>query len=268
LPVWPPSPPGETAAPDISVDAFHKGRFHLVQPARGGHRAGMDALVLAAAVPSSFAGQAADFGAGAGAVGLAVAARCPMASLLLVEKSPEMAAYARRSLGLEANRHLADRISLLTADVTAPASARDAAGLSVASADFVVMNPPFNDAIDRATPDDLKRTAHVMDADLFEAWLRTAASVARPRAGLAIIARPVSLAPILAAMGRRFGGAEIIAVHARAARPAIRIVVRARRGARGGLSLLPPLVLQQDDGRTFTQRAEAINCGQASLFGD
>lgn len=228
----------------------------------------MDALVLAAAVPSDFAGQVADFGAGAGAVGLAVTARCPEATVLLVENSPEMADFARRSIDHETNRHFAGRVSLLTADVTAPAGVRQAVGLAARSVDFIVMNPPFNDAVDRATPTDLKRAAHVMDGDLFGAWLRTAASIARPRAGVAIIARPVSLGPILAAMERRFGSAEMVAVHARASRRAIRIVIRARRGSRGGLSLLPPLVLQQDDGRTVTERAEAISSGQASLFGD
>ncbi|TJW38699.1 MAG: methyltransferase, partial [Mesorhizobium sp.] len=49
----------------------------MVQPKKAGHRAGMDAMMLAAAVPSSFAGRLADFGAGAGAAGLAVLSRCP-----------------------------------------------------------------------------------------------------------------------------------------------------------------------------------------------
>ncbi|TIW14778.1 MAG: methyltransferase, partial [Mesorhizobium sp.] len=59
-----------TTAPDTpahTVDAFHRGRFWLVQPSQGGHRAGMDAMMLAAAVPSGFSGRLADFGAGAGA---------------------------------------------------------------------------------------------------------------------------------------------------------------------------------------------------------
>ena len=55
-----------------------------------GHRAGMDAMMLAAAVPSGFAGRLADFGAGAGAAGLAVASRCPAAEVVLVENAPEM----------------------------------------------------------------------------------------------------------------------------------------------------------------------------------
>jgi len=79
--------------PAHTVDAFHRGRFWLVQP-RTGHRAGMDAMMLAAAVPSAFAGRLADFGAGAGAAGLAVLSRCPAAEVVLVERSSEMAGFA------------------------------------------------------------------------------------------------------------------------------------------------------------------------------
>ncbi len=53
----------------------------------------------------------------------------------------------------------------------------------------------------------------------------------------------------------------------RADRPAIRIVVRARRGSRAALALLPPLVLHAADDR-FSAEADAINNGRASLFGD
>ncbi|EJZ16614.1 methyltransferase small, partial [Rhizobium sp. Pop5] len=33
-----------------TIDAFHRGAFHLVQPKGRGHRAGMDAMLLAALV--------------------------------------------------------------------------------------------------------------------------------------------------------------------------------------------------------------------------
>ena len=29
-----------------TLDAFHRGAFHLLQPAKGAHRAGMDAMLL------------------------------------------------------------------------------------------------------------------------------------------------------------------------------------------------------------------------------
>ena len=49
-----------------TLDAFHRGNFWLVQPKGVGHRAGVDAMILAASVPSDFSGKLADFGAGGG----------------------------------------------------------------------------------------------------------------------------------------------------------------------------------------------------------
>jgi len=253
--------------PAFTIDAFHRGDFWLVQPRDAGHRAGMDALMLAAAVPSGFRGHLADFGAGAGAAGLAVAARCPDATVTLVEQSAEMAGFARQTLAHEGNARLASRVSLLEADVTLTGKARAAVGLADDSCDFVIMNPPFNMASDRSTPDELRRRAHVMEDGLFETWLRSAAAVARPRAGLALIARPQSLPQILAALAGRFGSAEIIPIHPRADAAAIRIVLRARKGARGGLALRPPLILHEH-GHKLSARADATSNGQASLFGD
>ncbi len=257
-----------TVLPEETVDAFHGGRFWLAQPRKGGHRAGMDALVLAAAAPAGFRGVVADFGAGAGAVGLAVLARCPDARALLVERSDEMAGYARRSLALEGNTAIAARAVLIAADVTLAGAQRTAAGLADRSADFVLMNPPFNDPRDRATPNPMREAAHVGAGSVFDDWLRSAAAVVRKGGGVALIARPASLNEILTALERRFGGARIMPIHADAAQPAIRIVVRATRGSRERLALDPPLVLHQGSGQGFTERATAINAGLASLFGD
>jgi tRNA1(Val) A37 N6-methylase TrmN6 len=256
------------AQPAHTLDAFHRGDFWLVQPKGAGHRAGVDAMMLAAAVPSTFSGKLADFGAGAGAAGLAVASRCPGANVTLVENSAEMARFASLTLEHPKNVHLEGRAFVLVADVTLAGGAREKAGLANGSFDYVIMNPPFNAAKDRATPDALKQKAHVMEDGLFEAWIRSAAAVTKPRAGLAIIARPVSLAPILAALAGRFGSAEIMPIHARADTPAIRIVVRAKRASRGTLVLRPPLILHDGPGDGFSARADAINNGKAALFGD
>lgn len=250
-----------------TTDAFHRGAFHLVQPAARGHRAGMDALIVAAAVPSGFSGHVVDLGAGAGAAGLAVAARCRQARVTLVERSPEMLGCARQSLELAANRALASRVSLLEADISSAGTERAASGLGDRMFDFAIMNPPFNPPEDRATPDPLKRLAHVMADDLFESWLRTAAAILQPRGGLALVARPASLPAILAALARRFGDVEIMPVHPREDAAAIRLVIRARCGARGGLVVNPSFVLHGPEG-AFTARAAAINDGAGSLFGD
>jgi hypothetical protein len=66
-----------------------------------GHRSGMDAMMLAAAVPGSFAGRLADLGAGAGAAGLAVASRCRRASTSVsVTSGPWMRLMRSEVLGI------------------------------------------------------------------------------------------------------------------------------------------------------------------------
>lgn len=252
---------------DATLDAFHRGAFWLMQPRRG-HRAGMDAMVLAAAVPGDFSGTLADLGAGAGAAGLAVAARRPQARAVLVERSPDMIGFARRSLALPENGRLAERVRIIEADVTLTGRQRVAAGLADNTFDFVIMNPPFNAAADRATPDALRRSAHVMDHGLLEAWMRTAAAIVRPRGGMAVIARPSSLAELLASVKGRFGSVRICPIHPRADAPAIRVLLRGVRGSRAGLEIAPPLILHEAGSDRFCARADAINNGAATLFGD
>ncbi|MFC5385222.1 tRNA1(Val) (adenine(37)-N6)-methyltransferase [Aquamicrobium segne] len=257
-----------TISQEQTLDAFHRGRFFLVQPAKGGHRAGMDAMMLAASLPSGFSGKLADFGAGAGAAGLAVLSRCAQASALLVERSPEMAEFARATLAHPGNAHFGARAQVLEADVSLSGKARHESGLADNHFDHVIMNPPFNAQKDRATPDELKRQAHVMDDDLFESWLRSAAAVTRPGGGLSIIARPQSLRTILNAADKRFGTMELIAIHPRPDTAAIRIILRGLRGARGRLTIRPPLILHDKDSHHLSTQADHICNGSASLFGD
>lgn len=253
---------------ETTLDAFHRERFWLVQPAGRGHRAGMDAMVLAAAVPTGFYGRLADLGAGAGAAGFAVASRCDGANVTLVERDEAMLACAGASIGLEQNRHLRDRMSLLACDVTLSGAARVAAGLDNRSFDFVVMNPPFNDRSDRASPDPLKRDAHVMDEGLLDAWIRTASAISKPGGGFALIARPASLGAILSACEGRFGGLRLKPILPRPDADAIRIVVRAAKGSRAAMSVTAPLTLHRTGENRYSAEADAILNGRASLFGD
>ena len=252
----------------FTTDAFHRGGFFLVQPAKKGHRAGTDALLLAAAVPSGFSGRLVDLGAGAGAAGLAVAARCSNAEVLLVENAPEMAECARASLALPQNAHLSARCAVLEADVRLADAARRKAGLADFAYDFTILNPPFNPASDRPSPDALRRHAHVMeDETLIQDWLKTAGWITKPGGGVAIIARPQSLPQVLSGFGY-FGAIRIRPVHPRAERPAIRFVARGIAGVARDIQLMPPLILHAEGSNRFTPEAEAIGEGRASLFGD
>src|ERR1700724_414741 len=71
-------------AAEFTEDAFLGGRLRLRQ-LKSGHRAGHDAMLLAAATPARPGDRVADFGAGVGAAGLAVAKRVADIDLVLVE---------------------------------------------------------------------------------------------------------------------------------------------------------------------------------------
>ncbi|RLQ87423.1 tRNA1(Val) (adenine(37)-N6)-methyltransferase [Notoacmeibacter ruber] len=250
---------------DSTLDAFHRGRFYLVQPKGRGHRAGLDAMLLASALPLHFTGTLIDLGAGSGAAGLAVLARCPQARAMLVENAPVMVEYAQRTLALPQNENVADRATLVTADAGAKGEQRRQMGLADSSADAIILNPPFNDPSDRRTADPLRHDAHVMTPDLLEQWTRTAAATARAGAWCALICRPRHLKQALQAMEGRFGGLVLRFIQPRANTPAIRLVLRGQRNARAPLSVFPPLILH-GEGNTFTEEADALINGEAGLF--
>ncbi|MDR9775623.1 methyltransferase [Rhizobium hidalgonense] len=255
-----------TGEPAETIDAFHRGAFHLLQPKGRGHRAGMDAMLLAALVADDRPVRVADLGAGAGAAGLAVAARLAKAQVVLFERSAEMADYARRSILLPENAHLAGRASVVEADVTLTAKARNDAGLIDESFHHVIMNPPFNDACDRRTPDALKAEAHAMTDGLFESWLRTAGAIMIPGGQLSLIARPQSIAEIITACGRRFGGIEITAIHPRPGENAVRILVTGIKGSRARLSLRAPLIMHEEGSHKFSPLVDDFNNGRAAYM--
>lgn len=247
-----------------TMDAFHRGAFHLLQPEKGGHRAGMDAMLLASLVADERPIRVVDLGAGAGAAGLAVAARLSLAQVVLVERSPLMAEFARRSLALAENAALADRASVLEADVTLRGKARVEAGLLDDHFHHVIMNPPFNDGRDRRTPDALKAEAHAMTDDLFEQWIRTACAITIPGGQLSLIARPQSVADIIAACGKRFGGLELTAIHPRPGEDAIRLLVTGIKGSKARLAWRAPLFMHAQAGHAFTPVVDALNNGRAA----
>ncbi|OAF16980.1 tRNA1(Val) (adenine(37)-N6)-methyltransferase [Bradyrhizobium neotropicale] len=228
------------AQADITEDAFLGGQLRLRQK-RSGHRAGHDAILLAAATRAEAGERVVDFGAGVGAAGLALARRVAGIRLSLVEIDPELAELARANAA--ANAIPADVIVL---DVATDASAFAANGLPPDSADVVLMNPPFNDpARHRGSPDQARHTAHVATDETLHAWVHAARRILKSGGALTLIWRADGIAEVLAALSRGFGGLSILAVHGEAGRPAIRVLVHAVKGGRAPTRLLPGLMLNE-----------------------
>src|SRR5690242_15615895 len=107
----------------LTEDAFLGGRLSLRQP-RAGHRAGHDAVLLAAATAARAGDRVVDFGAGVGAAGLALASRVAGLDLKLVEIDPALAELARGNAAANGIK-----AAVVTLDVTASVQDFAAAGL-------------------------------------------------------------------------------------------------------------------------------------------
>ena len=225
---------------EFTEDAFLGGQLRLRQP-KSGHRAGHDAMLLAAATQAFSGDRVVEFGAGIGAAGLAVARRVSGIKLVLVEIDADLAALARENAA--ANAIPAETIVL---DVAA-AAAFAAVGLGPDSADVVLMNPPFNDsARHRASPDKARVSAHVADASTLQNWIHAARRILRSGGVLTLIWRADGLAEVLAALDRGFGSLTILPVHGDAGKPAIRLLVRAIKGGKAPTRILAALMLNDE----------------------
>ena len=249
----------EFLATEVTEDAFLGGELRLRQ-LKSGHRAGHDAMLLAAATPARPGDRVADLGAGVGAAGLAVAKRVAGIDLVLVEIDPVLASLA--STNAAANAIAADVIVL---DVESAADAFASAGLAPDSIDVVLMNPPFNDpARHRISPDKAREIAHVATATTLESWVHAARRILKSGGVLTLIWRADGIAEVLAALDRGFGSLHILVVHGDAKLPANRILICATKGGRAPAQIHPALMLNDESG-VPNKRVQEILAGKGRL---
>lgn len=247
---------------DVTDDLFFDGRLKLLQPRRG-HRFGSDAALLVAAARSRLdAGAAvADLGAGVGAVGLALAA-CGAGRSALVEIDEGLSALGRENVR---RNGFDDTVAAVCSDVALIGRRGGPEATPAGQFGLVAMNPPFDDgARRRASPDAAKARAHSDAGDVLETWISASARLLGPGGSLVMIHRPEALGALIAALQGRFGDVTLRAVHPQADRPAARVLVAARKGRRGALTLQPPLVMHGVDGR-FTPEADAAQRGDMTI---
>jgi tRNA1(Val) A37 N6-methylase TrmN6 len=242
-------------APEPTEDAFFSGQLRLLQPAKG-HRAGTDAVLLAAATPLS-ALKIADLGAASGIVGLRAAQINPEARITLIERAQDLARLAR--LNTQRNG-LDEHVDILEADVGTLANLP---GLRE-NFDCVLSNPPFFEATRiRVSPNANRAGSHVLDMTLDD-WVRRATGILAPRGQLVMIHRADALTVLLRTCEGRLGALRLCFIHSHPARPAIRVLISGRKGSRAPASIVPPIMLAGENGAISSALA-VLNDGRARI---
>jgi tRNA1(Val) A37 N6-methylase TrmN6 len=212
--------------------------------------------LLAAACDAKPGDRVIEAGCGPGAALLAAAVRRPGAIFTGVERDPQALALAAENVVL--NR-LSERVGAVCGDVTQPFKV-----LGRPPFDAALANPPyFDDPRAIRGPAPAKTEAWIADGGL-AAWSAFLLKAVRDGGGITVIHRADRLGDILAQLGAKAGSFRIRPVQPYADAPAKRVLVRAVKGGKAPLVLLPALVLHEPGG-AHSAAAEAIMRGTADL---
>jgi tRNA1Val (adenine37-N6)-methyltransferase len=222
-------------------ETFLDGRVRVTQP-QTGFRSGLDAVMLAAAIPARAGERALELGAGAGTVSLCLAARVPGTLITGVEIDPALAELANANAaanGFDCHFMAADIFAL-------PTQVKQ-------DFDQVFCNPPFHGE-GQVSPD-MDRQRSLSDGGRLSDWLKLGLQRTVSGGFFTVIIRADRLAEALATLPRE--GVSVLPFWPRLGEPAKRVIVQVRKASRAAFALLPGLVLHQPDG-AWTPDAEAV----------
>jgi len=225
----------------------------ITQPAHG-YRAGVDPVMLAAAVPARAGDSVLDLGCGVGVAALCLQQRLSGAlSLAGLERHADTAELAR---GNAATNGLA--MEVVTGDLAdMPAALRER------SFDHVLTNPPYFDRGRGSQSVEESKEAAMGEGTSLAIWIDAAIRRLKPKGTLTVIHSAERLPDLLAACDSRLGCLRVLPIAAREGRPADRIILHARKGSRAAFQLLAPLVLHRGtrhlrDGNDYFPGIEAV----------
>ncbi len=242
---------------DLTRDVFLGGALAIRQP-RDGYRAATDPVLLAAAVGARPGQSVLELGCGVGVAALALARRVPGLDLWAIERQAPYAELARLNAqenGLQLHVEIGDLAKM-------PVALRR-------TFDHVMANPPYYLPASPAARDP-GRDAALREETPLEDWIDAALRRLRQGGHLTLIHLADRLPRILAALEGRAGAIAVRPISARVGREAGRVLVCARKGARGPFRLLSPLVMHngdshRHDGNDFSTAAQALLRDGASM---
>ncbi len=220
----------------LSCNDFLGGKVRLWQP-KGGYRAGVDPVLLAASVPAQAGQRVLELGCGAGQVLLCLGARVPGLEMVGVELQPDYAQLARRNSD-ENNI----KLEVVQGDLTGlPEDLRQR------QFDHVLANPPYYSRGTHSPATDVGRATALGEQTPLSQWIKVAAKRLAPQGYLHMIQRIDRLPEMLTACDGRLGSIEVLPLAARVGRAPELLILRARKSGRAAFRLHAPLILHQGD---------------------
>lgn len=230
----------------ITIDDFLGGKVKLAQ-SKDGYRSTSDSVLLASAVSAKSGEHVLDVGTGNGVVLFCLAARVSGLKMTGLDVQSDLLDLALKNneINNQAIRFVLDDIS------------KKETLIHGEQFHHVVTNPPFyRDG--RGRMNEQQRIAFHETISI-EKWIRFCAKHIRAGGTFTLIHQMDALPEILTAIQKTsLGAVEVFPLVKDLNTPAKRIIVRAKLGSKKPFVLHNPFVLHQEDGQSYTQKAEGI----------
>jgi len=240
-----------------SLDTIYNGKIKIFQNKKG-YRFSIDAVLLAEFVRKIKGDRLLDIGTGCGVVPLMIAYNNPLIKITGVEIQDSLYNLAQRNV---AENELTDRIKILQHDI------RDVENIfHPGSFDIITANPPYirHDS-GRVNPEEEKAIARHEITISLDSLIKTAKYLLTDTGKLVIIYPAQRAVDLFDSLRREnIEPKNILMIHSKISAEAKLIIVKASKSAkRGGLSVLPPFVIYNDnDDNTYTTEVERILQGE------
>lgn len=233
----------------LTEDYLLSGSIKICQPKKG-FRAAVDTVLMAASVPAASGERVFEAGSGCGAAAICLGHRLPSSEITGIEIQPAMVTLAGHNIRLN---QLQKNVKVIIGDIGGPPPP-----MLRGPFDHAMANPPFLGANEGRLPKQTETAiAKTFGTTDLSDWITGIHLQLKRKGTLTLVWRADKLHLAIAALMPEFGDIRVFPLWPKPGRPAKRVLVRARKGVKTPMTLLPGLVLHGEDG-SYTSACEAV----------
>ena len=219
------------------------------------YKTSSDAVLLASMMHNIKKGaKILDVGSGTGSISLCLAYRFPLTEITGFEIQEELVALSNMSA--KANNF--NNLKYVCHNIQTKK-----APCPFCSFDYVITNPPYLTSGTKS-PNISKAMAHNGQNINLTEWLLFCIKMLKPHGTLCLIHKAEALDEILSLLYHKTGNITVLPVYSKQGQKAKRVIIRAEKDSKAGVSLLPPLIIHHEN--AHTPQAEQILRDGKSYF--
>ncbi len=232
---------------NITDDSFLGGKLSLFQP-KNGFRAGLDSVLLAASVNAKSGEKVLEVGSGVGTVLFCLMNRISCLQATGIEIMKEY-----HSLSLKNAKRNKINANLILGDFSTYTK------LNEEIFDQIFFNPPYYPVGNYKTSGNkLLEIANIEYPEILKKMLNFALKRCKPYGYITLIHRPARISDILSILKNGAGNIKILPIVSSNSKVASRIIIRARKSAKGETKLLNPIFLYKESKKQYTSEIQKI----------